>query len=142
MTTPEPIVSDIPNTTFTPTREDAKMRGTERLISAVLRGGVFLSGGVTLLGVILFFIQERGQALGDVTKLRYPQTLGEVVAGVRHGSAVAIIVLGLLLLIATPVTRIAVSILAFANERDWRYVAITTVVLVILLISFLLGKAG
>jgi len=108
----------------------------------VLRGGVFLSGGVTLLGVILLFIQERGQALGDVTKLRYPQTLGEVVAGVRHGSAVAIIVLGLLLLIATPVTRIAVSILAFANERDWRYVAITTVVLVILLISFLLGKAG
>jgi len=142
MTTPEPIVSDIPNVAFSSTREDAKMRGTERLISAVLRGGVFLSGGVTLLGVILFFIQERGQALGDVTKLRYPQTLGEVVAGVRHGSAVAIIVLGLLLLIATPVTRIAVSILAFANERDWRYVAITTVVLVILLISFLLGKAG
>jgi uncharacterized membrane protein len=139
MTTPESSVGDPP----TPTpEEDAKTRGAENLISAVLRGGVFISGGVTLLGVLLFFIQQHGQNLGKVTKLRYPHTLGDVFAGVGHGSGVAIILLGLLLLIATPVTRIAVSIVAFANERDWRYVAITSVVLLILLISFLLGKAG
>lgn len=142
MTTPEPIVSDMPTTDAASAEADAKMRGTELLISAVLRGGVYLSGGVTLVGVLLFFIQQRGQPLGDVTKVHYPHTVGEVFAGVGHGSAIAITVLGLLLLIATPVTRIAVSILAFANERDWRYVGITTVVLVILLISFLLGKAG
>ncbi len=140
MTTPEPIAGDLPNM---PTTEDAaKARSTERLISTVLRGGVLLSGGVTLVGVMLFFIQQGSQDLGDVTKVPYPHTLGEVFAGVGHGSASAVIMLGLLLLIATPVTRIAVSILAFANERDWRYVAITAVVLVILLVSFLLGKAG
>jgi uncharacterized membrane protein len=140
MTIPEPIVSDIPIDDSATSA--AKIRGTELLISTVLRGGVYLSGGVTLLGVVIFFVQQRGQQLGDVAKLQYPHTIGEVFAGVGHGSGIAITVLGLLLLIATPVTRIAVSILAFANERDWRYVGITTVVLVILLISFLLGKAG
>jgi uncharacterized membrane protein len=142
MTTPEPMTSDLPTPTPAATEEEAKIHGTELLISAVLRGGVFLSGGVTLLGVLIFFIQQRGQPLGDVTDLKYPHTLSDVFAGVGHGSGMAIILLGLLLLIATPVTRIAVSIVAFANERDWRYVAITSVVLLILLISFLLGKAG
>jgi uncharacterized membrane protein len=142
MTTPEPTTSDLPNTGSPITAEEAQTHGTELLISAVLRGGVLMSGGVTLLGVILFFIQTRGQALGDVAKLHYPHTLKDVFAGVGHGSALAIITLGLLLLIATPVTRIAVSILAFATERDWRYVGITTVVLLILMISFLLGRAG
>ncbi|MBA3826565.1 MAG: DUF1634 domain-containing protein [Ktedonobacterales bacterium] len=139
MTTPKPTPETLPTPA---SAAEAKLGGTEILISTVLRGGVFLSGGVTLLGVVLLFIQQRGQPLGDVTKVPYPHTLGAVFTGVGHGSAIAIIMLGLLLLIATPVTRIAVSILAFANERDWRYVGITTVVLVILLISFLLGKAG
>lgn len=142
MATSQPITGATPDDAQQLPQEDAKVRGAEILISAVLRGGVFLSGGVTLLGVIIFFIQQRGQQLGDVTKVRYPHTLGDVFAGVGHGSGIAITVFGLLLLIATPVTRIAVSIVAFANERDWRYVGITSLVLLILLISFLLGKAG
>ena len=49
---------------------------------------------------------------------------------------------GLLVLIATPVMRVAVSILAFAADRDWRFVAITISVLAILLVSLLVGRAG
>jgi uncharacterized membrane protein len=45
-------------------------------------------------------------------------------------------------MIITPVTRVAVSIVAFAMERDWRYVGITALVLLVLLVSFALGKAG
>jgi uncharacterized membrane protein len=141
MATSKSAASEPADTPLLP-EQDEKVRSAEILISGVLRGGVILSGGVTLLGVILFFIQEHGKSLSDVTKLRYPHTLGDVFAGVGHGSAVAITVLGLLSLIATPVTRIAVSIVAFASERDWRYVGITSLVLLILLISFLLGKAG
>lgn len=51
-----------------------------------------------------------------------------------------VMMMGLLLLIATPVMRVAVSILAFAVQRDWRFVAITSVVLALLLLSFLLGN--
>jgi uncharacterized membrane protein YfcA len=47
----------------------------------------------------------------------------------------AVITLGLLLLIATPVVRVAVSIVAFAAEHDRRFVVVTTVVLLILLFS-------
>ena len=49
---------------------------------------------------------------------------------------------GLLLLILTPVVRVAVSILAFRAQRDRTYVLITSAVLVLLLLSFVLGRAG
>ncbi len=46
------------------------------------------------------------------------------------------------MLIATPVLRVAASVLAFAIERDWIYVALTAAVLILLLLSFLVGSAG
>jgi uncharacterized membrane protein len=55
-----------------------------------------------------------------------------------HGSG--IIQLGLLFLIATPVARVAFAAFAFAVERDWLYVAVSTFVLLVLLYS-LLGSA-
>jgi uncharacterized membrane protein len=54
----------------------------------------------------------------------------------------AVITLGLLLLIATPVLRVAVSVVAFALEHDRRYVIITLIVMTILIISFTLGRGG
>ena len=48
---------------------------------------------------------------------------------------------GLMLLIATPVARVAVSILGFVYEHDRRYVIITSIVLALLILSFVLGKA-
>jgi len=49
---------------------------------------------------------------------------------------------GLLLLIATPVMRAAVSIFAFVYQHDRTFVIITSVVLAILLLSFALGHGG
>ncbi len=48
--------------------------------------------------------------------------------------------LGLLVLIITPVVRVLGSFLAFIYERDWRYTAITFVVLVVVTLSILLGR--
>ena len=70
----------------------------------------------------------------------FPRTMGEVIAGVREMRGQAIVVVGLLLLIATPVMRVAVSIVAFAVERDWVFATITGVVLGLLLLSFFIGK--
>jgi uncharacterized membrane protein len=50
----------------------------------------------------------------------------------------AIAQLGLLILLATPVTRVAESVIGFALERDRLYAAITTAVLMILLTSIFL----
>jgi uncharacterized membrane protein len=41
--------------------------------------------------------------------------------------------LGLLILIATPLARVAFSVAAFATEHDWTYVAVTLIVLAVLL---------
>ncbi|MGB9809623.1 MAG: DUF1634 domain-containing protein, partial [Caldanaerobacter sp.] len=52
----------------------------------------------------------------------------------------AVILTGLLLLILTPVFRVAVSIITFLYEKDYTYTFITTLVFIILIISFILGK--
>ena len=53
------------------------------------------------------------------------------------GQGQAIIQLGVVLLIATPIARVALACCAFMRQRDWRYVAITLVVLGVLAYSLL-----
>ncbi|MCA1668231.1 MAG: DUF1634 domain-containing protein [Thermomicrobia bacterium] len=50
--------------------------------------------------------------------------------------------LGLLVLIATPVVRVAATLVGFIRAKDPPYIAITAIVLAVLLFSFALGKAG
>jgi uncharacterized membrane protein len=117
-------------------------------IVTVLRVGVVLSVVTILIGVVVTFVNHPGYftsrpALGALTPpmTHFPITLGDVITGVRHGRGQAIITLGLLLLIATPVARVALSVIIFIIARDRLYTAITFVVLVILLISFAVGRA-
>ncbi|HEV2583742.1 MAG TPA: TSUP family transporter [Ktedonobacteraceae bacterium] len=112
---------------------------TTLIIGWILLGGVLLSAAVILAGLALLFIQHVG--LSAQALQAFPQTLGQVWSGVVTLQPQAIITLGLLLLIATPVMRVAVSIVAFALEKDRRYIVITTIVLTILLVSiFVVGS--
>jgi hypothetical protein len=58
----------------------------------------------------------------------------------RYRSRQAVVTLGLILLIATPIMRVAVSMVGFNLQRDRTYTAISALVLIVLLISSLLGK--
>lgn len=120
--------------------QDARVRQAELIIAYVLRGGVLLSAGVIVLGVLLY--ATGGGAGGAIGSRPTPSTFGAVLAGVARGDGRAVIELGLLILLATPVLRVAVSTVTFALERDWRYVAITAAVLTVLILSFVLGKGG
>ena len=112
---------------------------TNAIIGWILQGGVLLSAAVILLGLILFPFRPGGFSTARL--LSFPQTLGEVWAGLLILRPQAVITLGLLLLIAIPVARVVVSVVAFALERDRRYVVITLAVLSILMISiFLVGN--
>jgi len=51
-----------------------------------------------------------------------------------------VIQLGILVLIAVPIFRVAVSIVAFLLKRDWLYTVVTCVVLMVLLFALLGGK--
>ena len=106
---------------------------TYNIIGWVLQGGVIISAAVILIGLILLSLEP--DKFDPQKLVLFPQTFGEVWAGLLALRPQAIIVLGLLLLIATPVLRVAVSIVAFAVEHDRRFVVITTIVLLILLFS-------
>src|SRR3954453_2253016 len=129
------------------TAKDPKARKVEILISDLLRIGVLTSLMVVVIGTVISFVHHPDYlndppALGRLTTpgAAFPHTVGDVVRGVRELRGQAIVMIGLLLLIATPVLRVGVSIFAFAYERDRRYVVITPIVFLLLLLSFVLGK--
>jgi uncharacterized membrane protein len=125
----------------------------ELLISYVLRGGVILSAGVILLGILLFALtRNTGYAevlphhLADILAFHhstgvgfFPTAPAAVVQGTLAGKPYAIIGLGMLLLIATPVLRVALSVVFFLVRKDWLYVSITVFVLAVLLLSLVTG---
>jgi uncharacterized membrane protein len=124
-------------------------RRAELLISTVLRVGVLTSLAVILAGTLVTFLHHpeyvsSSQELARLTEAgaSFPHTLRDVVAGLAALRGQAIVVLGLLILIATPVLRVAVSILVFLEQRDRTYVAITVTVLTLLILSFFLGGAA
>src|SRR5947208_108847 len=114
-------------------KQTAKANITYIIIGWVLQGGVILSAAIIVIGLFLVSLQPDKFA---PQKLQlFPQTFGQVWTGLLILRPQAVIALGLLLLIATPVLRVAVSIVAFAVERDWHFVVITLLVLLILLFS-------
>jgi uncharacterized membrane protein len=110
------------------------------IIGWILQGGVLASAAVILFGILL--LPFRPGALTLQRLQTFPHSPGAVWAGLLGLHPQAFITLGLLLLIATPVLRVAVSVVAFAIEHDRLYVVITLLVLAILIASFILGKGG
>jgi uncharacterized membrane protein len=119
-------------------------------ISTLLRVGVILSVTIIAVGLVLTFVHHpqyvsSPASLAELTAARamYPNTIMSVIDGVRNARGQAIVMAGLLLLIATPIARVALSIVVFIIERDNLYTAITAAVLLILLIGFAIGlEAG
>jgi uncharacterized membrane protein len=90
----------------------------ERLLTVVLRAGALAS--TLLLGAgLLIAMAAPGGAAGP-----------------------GLISAGLVLLIATPVARVVVSVVGFAAGRDWLFVALTGAVLLVLTGSLLLALGG
>lgn len=110
----------------------------QQLVGRLLRAGVLTAAAVAALGGVLY-LWGHGSAVVDYRTFHgEPQDLRSVsgiVGAVFRGQSRAVIALGLLLLIATPIARVALSLVGFAVERDRRYVAITGIVLVLLLFS-------
>ena len=115
-------------------------------IVTVLRVGVVLSIAIMLVGMAVTFAHHpeyfsSRPALGALTspKTHFQNTLLEVISGIRRGGGEAIVMAGLLVLIATPVARVVLSVVVFVKVRDRLYAAITSAVLMILLFSFAVG---
>ena len=122
---------------------------TELAISYILRLGVLLSITLVGIGLVLMFVHHPDyiktslplKSVPDVAR-DFPHTLSDVAASMMHLRGQGFILVGLLVLIATPVLRVAASILAFFFQGDHIFAVVTALVLMILLVSFFLGKAG
>ncbi len=110
----------------------------EIIVGTLLRTGVIIAASVVLFGAVLYLAQHGHEFPNYASFHGEPENLKspvEIFQGVMHMSARAIIQLGLLLLIATPVARVLFSAIAFALERDLMYVVITLIVFAILMFS-------
>ncbi|MGA2131535.1 MAG: DUF1634 domain-containing protein [Bryobacteraceae bacterium] len=110
----------------------------DEIIGALLRYGVMLSAAVVFAGGVWYLAQYGGTAPSYHVFRGEPEYLRHwrgVVSGIPGFHCRRMIQLGLLLLIATPVARVAFSVVAFALQRDRAYVVITLIVLTVLLLS-------
>jgi uncharacterized membrane protein len=118
--------------------KESNIAEVEIIISKSLRVGVILSSVIILIGLLMFLIS----GISGYPGTTYPTTPSAIWEGSLSFKPYGIIMLGLMILIAIPVFRVGVSIIVFLKEKDYLYVKITTIVFIILIISFLMGKVG
>ena len=119
----------------------------QQLIGNTLRWGVILACLLATIGGV-YYLMEHG--LDPVPDYRHFDiasaaaqtnytTLGGLWQGILHGDAASCIQVGVIVLILTPVARVALSLFDFIVEQDWLYVAITALVLGIIVSNSLGG---
>jgi uncharacterized membrane protein len=114
----------------------------EIAISVILRTGVSIAGAVVFLGGILFLVRHGAEMISYHQYHGEPASnrrIGGIIAGTIAFQGRSIIQLGVLLLIATPIVRVAFSMVGFAMERDRTYVVITAIVLAVLIYGLISG---
>ncbi|MGA7342758.1 MAG: DUF1634 domain-containing protein [Terracidiphilus sp.] len=111
-------------------------------VAAMLRFGVTLSALVVFAGGLLYLqhpwvkIPAYSHLHAAVTPLC---TVTGIVGGAIHLQPRSLIQLGLVLLIATPVARVVFCVVGFARQRDLLYVAVSSVVLIVLIFGLTQG---
>lgn len=125
------------------TREHRQEERFEQVLGNLLRAGVLLAASVVLFGGVLYLAGHGGEEPdrkvfhGEPADLRNPSG---VVRNAMDLSGRSLIMVGLLLLVGTPVARVFLSVVGFVRERDFLYVALTLIVLTVLLYSFFFGE--
>ncbi|MDB5025476.1 MAG: hypothetical protein JWP78_3231 [Mucilaginibacter sp.] len=116
----------------------------EWLIGLQLRFGVVIASLIVLIGGLVYLTQSGTSAIPHYhsfigTKAGLT-TLGEIFKGVYTINAKGIIELGVVALIATPILRVAFSLVGFIIEKDKMYICITITVLAVMMVSIFGGS--
>jgi hypothetical protein len=111
-----------------PTPLGASEDRVRRFVQRLLRSGLALSFGLMATG----FVAKLAQGAHDAPAVRLFR-LG-------HGpGADTIMAVGVLVLALTPALRVLSLIVLWTRERDWRYVRVAIVVLLVLVAAALVG---
>jgi uncharacterized membrane protein len=114
----------------------------DEIIGGLLRVGVIVAAALVLLGGALY-VAGHGSTIPDYRAFHgepaYLRGVPGILSAARALDGPGLIQLGLLVLLATPLVRVAFSVLAFAHQRDRTYVVVTSIVLAVLLYSLAVG---
>ena len=112
----------------------------EVMMGRLLQVGVLIASAVVLIGGFLYLRAHAGEVkdyrtfASEPSSLRHPVELFRLL---MTGDPAAVVQLGVLLLIATPIARVVFAAIGFAAERDRLYVAISLAVLAVLIFGLL-----
>jgi uncharacterized membrane protein len=112
----------------------------EVAMGRLLQAGVLLASLIVLVGGALYVRTHAGTPVdyrhftAESAALRHPSGLFRLA---MQGDGAAIVQLGVLMLIATPIARVVFAVVGFAIERDRLYVAISLMVLAVLMFGLL-----
>lgn len=129
---------------------EEKIRKVEIAISLVLRIGVTLSVLVIAVGLGIMFAHhsEYTSFTGSFSykqltssTSQFPHSFSALGHSVASGQGRGIVVIGVMILIATPILRVAVGVLSFLYEHDVPMALVTLYVLIVLIGSFFLAGA-
>ncbi len=116
----------------------------DEIIGRLLQAGVILAAAFVLAGGAVYLARHSTPATNYRVFQGEPEEL-RTATGIFHEALTlhgrGLIQLGLMILIATPIARVAFSVVAFLYQRDWKYVVVTLLVLGLLLYSLLCGHA-
>jgi uncharacterized membrane protein len=110
----------------------------EAIMGNLLRAGVLLAAIVVFVGAVLYLIHYGATSpdyrvfRGEPADLRH--VLGILTSAMDLHSR-GLMQLGLLVLVATPVARVAFAVFAFARQRDRVYLTVSMIVLAVLVYS-------
>ncbi|MGH9398018.1 MAG: DUF1634 domain-containing protein [Terriglobia bacterium] len=107
----------------------------------VLTVGMVVSSILYAIGMILALLHPRTIPLTRAFILR-DYKLSQVLYGLAHFRPGALMFLATVILILTPVSRVVISIYAFYIERDRKYVVVTGIVLLVIILTVFLGRMG
>lgn len=117
--------------------------GMNELIGNTLRIGVFTACIIALLGGIYYLATTSGHPVPDYATFHKGAvsytTFEGIVRGAFSLSATEWMQLGVVVLMLTPIMRVVLSLVDFSIQRDWLYMAITAIVLVVIIVNSLVG---
>lgn len=109
-----------------------------RAVYAALFWGMVASTVLFALGVLRALMQHTSISLGPAPDWGWAQTW----RGLGHLDPTALMIAATVLLILTPVARVAIAFVAFARDRDAKFTLVTGIVLAVIVLTVILGRLG
>ena len=131
------MIAPAPAPAPTPAELEVRAASLEGTIARLLRVGTYSAIGLIAVGVALML--NAGRSPLDAAPALDPARLATDVLG---GDPAGLLWLGLLVVLATPATRVAVACVGFARTGDRAMAAVAGLVLIVIALGVVLGTAA